>query len=231
VGAIIVLLAAGLGLGACANPHTNAELRTGSINMSDYKQRHPIVLAESAETLDVPVGSVSAKLSERLAHAITVFAAQSRLQGAPGVTILIPSGSANGATASRMARDIAAAIERGGVARRAITREAYEAADPNRNAPIRVAYTRMKAMVTHPCGIWPASVAENNNDNVDDYDFGCSTQSNIAAMVAHPSDLVTPAGEDPVDGTRRTTIIANYRKGEATQSKTTINVISTTGSE
>lgn len=230
LGAIAVMLAVGLGVAACSDQRTSESLRTGSINMTDYKQRHPIILAEGTETLDVPVGMVSSKLSERLAHAVAVFAAQSRLQGASGITILIPDGSPNAATASRMAREVAAAIERGGVSRRAILRQTYETSDADENAPIRVAYTRMKAMVPHRCGVWPDQIGIGNNANVDDYNFGCATQSNIAAMVANPSDLVTPAGEDPVDATRRSAIIGSYRKGEATQSKTTISVISTTGS-
>lgn len=229
LGAIAALLAIGLGVAACSDQRTSDSLRTGSINMTDYKQRHPIILAEGTETLDVPVGMDSSKLSERLAHAVAVFAAQSRLQGAPGVTIMVPDGSPNAATASRMAREVAAAIERGGVSRRAILRQAYQTGEADENAPIRVTYTRMKAMVPHRCGVWPDQIGVGNNANVDDYNFGCATQSNIAAMVAYPSDLVTPAGEDPVDATRRTTIIGNYRKGMATQSSTAINSISTTG--
>ncbi len=229
VGVIAALLTVGLGVAACSDQRTSDSLRTGSINMTDYKQRHPIILAEGAETLDVPVGMGSSKLSERLSHAVAVFAAQSRLQGAPGITIMVPDGSPNAATASRMARDVAAAIERGGVSRRAILRQAYETGEADENAPIRVTYTRMKAMVPHRCGVWPDQIGVGNNANVDDYNFGCATQSNIAAMVAYPSDLVTPAGEDPVDATRRTTIIGNYRKGQATQSATTITSISTTG--
>lgn len=230
LGTIAALLVATLGVAACSDQRTSESLRTGSINMNDYKQRHPIILAEGTETLDVPVGMASSKLSDRLAHSVTVFAAQSRLQGAPGITILVPDGSPNAATASRMAREVAAAVERGGVSRRVIVRQSYETSDADENAPIRVAYTRMKAMVPHRCGVWPDQIGVGNNANVDDYNFGCATQSNIAAMVAHPSDLVTPAGEDPADATRRTAIIDSYRKGEATQSKTTINVISTTGS-
>lgn len=229
LGGVVVLLVAGLGIAACSDQRTADSLRTGSINMADYKQRHPIVLAEGAETLDIPVGAMSPKLSDRLAHSVAVFAAQSRLQGAPGVSILVPAGSPNAASAARMAREVAAAVERGGVPRRAIVRQIYETTDADENAPIRVAYTHVKAMVPHRCGVWPDQIGVGNNDNVDDYNFGCATQSNIAAMVAHPSDLVTPAGEDPVDATRRTAIMQNYRKGESTTSKTTLNTVSTTG--
>jgi pilus assembly protein CpaD len=85
---------------------------------------------------------------------------------------------------------------------------------------VRIAYARLKAMVTHRCGVWPDAVGGGNFENRDDWELGCATQSNLAAMVANPEDLVTPAGEDPADGTRRTTIITKYRAGTQTKAET-----------
>ena len=206
-------------LGGCANMKTEPTI-VGSVPTDGYKHRHPIVLQEAAETIDLPVGSQSGILSERMAHTVTLFAQEARRRGATGVTIMVPSGSANETTAYRMARQVAMAVERGGIARTAINRAPYQVEDPSADAPIRVAYARIKALVPHRCGRWPDAVATGKLSNEDDWEFGCATQTNIAAMVADPSDLVTPVGLDPADGDRRTKILTNYRAGTQTKAET-----------
>jgi pilus assembly protein CpaD len=209
-----------LSLGACTNPRTTDSLRTGSIDQDGYRTRHPIVLAESAETLDIPVGQQASVLPGRMAHTVTVFAQDARQRGTTRITILVPSGSQNAAAANVISGQVAAALAQGGFPRNAISRSFYEVADGSVDAPVRIAYSRIKAMLTHRCGVWPAQVATQNPENQDDWDFGCATQNNIAAMVANPEDLVTPTGEDPVDGTRRTKIITKYRDGTQTKAET-----------
>jgi pilus assembly protein CpaD len=219
-GAFLIIGLMAAGLSACTNPRAQDALTTGSIDLDGYRTRHPIVLAESAETLDIPVGSQSSTLTQRMAHTVSVFAADARRHGASGLTILVPTGSANAAAASKLAQQVAVAIAQSGVPRAAITRSRYEVQDPNANAPVRIAYARMKAMVTHTCGHWPDAIGGGNFENKDDWELGCATQTNLAAMVVNPEDLVTPTGEDPVDGTRRTTIITKYRAGTQTKADT-----------
>ncbi len=210
---------AALMLGACANTKTEDALATGSINMDGYRTRHPIVLAESAETIDIPVGAQVGVLTPRMAHTVTVFAAGARASGARNITIMVPSGSGNEAAANRIAQQVAGALVQGGMTRGAIARSTYPVDDPSADAPIRVAYSRIKAMLTHRCGVWPDQAVTNQQNN-DDWEFGCSTQANIAAMAANPEDLVTPTGEDPVDGTRQTKVILKYRDGTQTKADT-----------
>ncbi|MDR3494266.1 MAG: CpaD family pilus assembly protein [Ancalomicrobiaceae bacterium] len=221
VGRRLTLLAAvaasALALAGCANNFKTEPTVTGSLLNDGYRTRHPIVLTESAETLDVPVGSQSGVLTVRMAHTITLFAADSRRRGATRVTILMPSGSANQAAAYRMSAQIVTALASGGIPKTAISRVPYQVSATAADAPIRIAYPRVKAMLTHPCGRWPDLVATDKFDNQDDFEFGCSTQANIAAMAADPTDLVTPAGMDPADGTRRATVIGKYERGEQTK--------------
>jgi pilus assembly protein CpaD len=217
-GAVIGVVA--LSLGACANARTDEALRTGSVDLDGYKTRHPIVLTESAETLDVPVGMQSAGLTSRMAHTIAIFAENARRHGAAGITILVPTGGANLYAADKVAKQAAGALAQGGFPRNAISLTGYDVPAGAADAPVRIAYARVKAMVTHRCGVWPEPVGGGNFDNRDDWDLGCATQSNIAAMVANPEDLVTPTGDDPADGTRRTTIITKYRAGTQTKAET-----------
>jgi pilus assembly protein CpaD len=220
LGALAALGLVAFGLGACANPRTEDALVTGSTDLDGYRTRHPIVLAESAETLDIPVGGQSAVLTARMAHTVTVFAQDARRHGANGITILLPSGSANEVAARRLTQQVAGALAEGGFARSAISRTRYQVGDATADAPVRIAYSRVKAMVMHRCGVWPDPIGGGNPQNNDDWELGCASQTNLAAMVVNPEDLVTPTGEDPVDGTRRTNIITKYRAGTQTKADT-----------
>jgi pilus assembly protein CpaD len=55
--------------------------------------------------------------------------------------------------------------------------------------------------------------------NVQTPAFGCATQRNIAAMVAHPADLIDPAASDDASAARGALVIQNYRLGEPTSAK------------
>lgn len=207
-------LAVGSLLGACAPREPQY---TGSIDTDGYRTRHPIVVEEGDETLDIPVGTQSAHLSARLSATVEAFGRESRRQGASGVTLMVPSGSANEVAANRQSREITTALMRGGVPSHAIERRAYQAVGPEDVAPIRVAYPRIVARVPHECGEWPQQ-AISDFGNHDYWNFGCATQANLAAMVEHPTDLVAPPPLGAPDATRRAVVLQAYRKGEKTKS-------------
>lgn len=50
--------------------------------------------------------------------------------------------------------------------------------------------------------------------------FGCATSANIAAQIADPRDLDTPAPPTSADATRRTVVLEKYRKGDKTGAET-----------
>lgn len=207
-------LALGATLGACAPREPQF---TGSVDTDGFRTRHPIVVEEGSETLDVPVGTQAAHLPAKLAATVEAFGRESRRQGASGVVMMVPSGSSNEVAAHRQAREIAAALTRGGVPAHAIEKRAYQAVGPEDVAPIRLAYPRIVARVPHECGEWPEQ-ATSDFGNHDYWNFGCATQSNIAAMVENPADLVAPAPLGATDATRRAVVLQAYRKGEKTRS-------------
>jgi pilus assembly protein CpaD len=53
-------------------------------------------------------------------------------------------------------------------------------------------------------------------ENKDYYNYGCSYQRNMAAMIDNPSDLEQPRSETPSYTTRRTAAFEKYRKGNPT---------------
>ncbi|NLH79797.1 MAG: CpaD family pilus assembly lipoprotein [Phyllobacteriaceae bacterium] len=214
--ALAACVATGALLAACAprEPQT-----TGTIELDGFHSRHPIVVEEGQETLDVPVGIDSAHLPPRLAASVESFGRESRRQGASGVIVMVPSGSANESAAHRLSRDVTAALTRGGVPAHAVERRVYRAVGPEDAAPIRIAYPRIVARVPHECGEWPAQAISDPGNN-DYWNFGCATQANLAAMVDNPADLVAPAQLGAPDATRRAVVLQAYRKGEKTKAQT-----------
>ena len=58
-------------------------------------------------------------------------------------------------------------------------------------------------------------------DNLPSSNWGCTTQHNLAAMIADPRDLVNPQPMTPPDTERRMIVIEKWRKGEPTSSQKT----------
>lgn len=191
--------------------------RTGSIDLDGYRTRHPIVVEEGQETMDLPIGAHSARLPAPLVAAIEGFGRSARVARASGIVMMVPAGSANESAAYRASREIVAALGRAGIPAHAIEKRTYPAEGPEDAAPIRLSYPRVVAHVQHACGQWPQQAIP-SMDNADYWNFGCATQANTAAMVANPTDLVTPSPLGDSDATRRATVLAKYRKGEKTMS-------------
>ena len=204
----------------CQNTQqTNAEL----LASHDYRYRHPIVITEEPETLDLPIGQNTRNLHGPIESTITAFAVESRQKGNGSVEILVPSGGANEAAVHAVTGDIRTALHRGGVGRSHISTRTYAVKNPKAEAPIRLSYAAMQA-TAGPCGAWPKNIGGGIGENTEYENFGCATQSNLAAMVDNPSDLVTPRASTPADQARRAEVIENYREGAVTASSYTEGV-------
>jgi pilus assembly protein CpaD len=206
-------------LAGCAA--TREPVITGSVPDDGYRTRHPILISEGTESIDLPVGRHLARLTERDQGTVMAFGTEARENGASVVTIMFPTGSSNQAAAYRVSRQMGAALAAGGFTEGSVRYEPYRAEDPMADAPIRLAYQRMKAGLDHACGQWPEN-ALSDKENKDYWNFGCSTQNNVAAMVVNPADLVTPRGMSAASAARRQTIFKKYEAGEATRSKQTL---------
>ncbi|MEP3046691.1 MAG: CpaD family pilus assembly protein [Roseibium sp.] len=207
-----VLIAGALSLVACqSKPQSNADL----LATNDYRYRHPIVITEAPETLDLPVGRNTRSLHGPVSDTITAFANEAQSKGNGTVEILVPSGSANESAVHSVTRDIRVALQRGGLGRSRISTRTYRVEDPSADAPIRLSYARMMATAGE-CGSWPANIGGGFGANTDYENFGCSSQANLAAMVDNPSDLITPRASTPPDQARRAVVFEKYRKGETT---------------
>ena len=206
--AAVSLVAVAVASGCTMQPRQH--ITVGSIP-DDYRTNHPIVLQEREETLDLPVGSSDMHLSTNQKGALDGLASAYASGGSGPVTILIPSGSANEAAASRVAREIEAHLAKRRVANGYVVRERYQA-QASEVAPIRLTYRSMVAQ-TGQCGRWPEDILT-NAENKHYANFGCSYQNNLAAQVANPSDLLGPQGTGPIDAERRAKVITDWRDGD-----------------
>lgn len=206
-----------LALAGC-NSQTAPSATTSMLAANDYRLRHPIVVTEQPEVLDLPVGMHTRKLNRDLSDAVASFGAQSRRNGNGRVEILVPSGSANEAAVHAVTPSIRGALQRGGLSSNAISTRSYPVQDGGADAPIRLSYPRVMA-TAGPCGEWPENIGGSPNQNNDYENFGCASQANLAAMVTNPADLITPRASAPADQQRRATVYEKYRAGDVTASK------------
>jgi pilus assembly protein CpaD len=212
--AVLALAAGAAALAGCTHVQGEAVDRHVIVGAmpEDYRTTHPIAIEEGIETLDVPVGLNSVRLTAGVRGNIAGFARAFRASGSAAMAIVLPAGSANQASARGIAGEVRAELLSQGVAPGAIEWRSYHAAATEATAPIRLAYSRIGAR-TAGCGPWPdqfAHTAENRNY----FNYGCASQQNLAAMVDNPLDLLYPRAMPPPDAARRVAVIGDYQ-GEA----------------
>jgi pilus assembly protein CpaD len=192
---------------------------------TDYRMRHPITMTEGDHTLQVFMGSNRGTLTATQRAEVLAFAQSWRQEATGGVIIDLPRGSSNARSSADALHEIQSILVASGVPPHGIVVRNY-AAVPGNMPTIRITYPRIIAQAG-PCGLWPQdtgpSMYRDYFENQPPWNFGCSTQHNLAAMVDNPADLVEPRGDTPVYAMRRNTVIEDYRRGvsSSTQSSTT----------
>jgi len=206
--ALAVMLPA-VAISGCAK-HSKDHFTVGSVK-SNYKTQHPIVLKEQEQTLDVPVTQTMHDLPVAAQSAVQGFTNAFKRSASGRITIMLPSGSPNESAARKLSNTIRQVVSNAGVPGNRISTVTYYAAEHGSAAPIRLSYGAVNASVTG-CGKWKADLTE-NADNRNYHNFGCATQSNLAAMISNPADLLGPRGSTTIDASRRSKVIEDYRAG------------------
>jgi pilus assembly protein CpaD len=200
-------------LGACVADR----VVTGSTDALDYRQRHPIVLTEGPRSLDVFVTSY-AGLDGRQREDIRTFAAEYRRTGQGAILAQVPAGTRNDAAAHITMSRINEALAEAGLPAGSVAATVYPVADPFVAAPIRLTFARLTAKVASACGTWPRDLGVSDyrkgNSNESYWNLGCAMQSNVAAQVADPVDLVRGRAEGRPDSIRRGKVIEAIREGK-----------------
>ena len=188
----------------------------------DYRERHPIVVASGPTSLDV--FAVGGALDTRSIENIRAFAQRYRHYGSGDIAILAPAGTAANSRAVHQIRvALAGAGAKGGV-----LFGTYASPDKDAAAPIRLSFIGVKAIVPTACGQWPEDLASGSSvegwKNEPYSNFGCASQSVMAAQVDDPRDFVQPRALGPSDVAMRTRAIEAVRNGQdpGTQWKDTV---------
>lgn len=203
-------------LGACT--HTE-EVVTASVP-DDYRQRHPIAITETDQSIVIFVGHSRGGLSPSQRADVLGLAHTWLREGTGAIVADVPADTPNAQAAAASYREAQALLAAAGVPPRGITLHRYHPDDPRAFGTIRLSYPRIAA-VAGPCGLWPEDLGPSIKDpsyseNKPYHNFGCAYQRNMASMIDNPSDLVQPRPETPAYTIRRTAAFEKYRKGEPT---------------
>lgn len=211
--ALLPLAIAALALGACRQDPTAPQVAGWS--MVDASQRHPIIVSQEPQTMQVRVSGSTRGLSPRQRADVLEFADRSRASDAGNSRIVIqaPGGGSNEVAAMYAVGEIRQILGDIGFAESSIAVEAYHA-DGHRDAPVRISYLRYVAEAP-TCGYWPTNLAE-QRDNGNYPNFGCANQHNLAVMVANPGDLLGPRTESDRPSERRDVVWDKYQSGKPT---------------
>jgi pilus assembly protein CpaD len=184
-----------------------------TVALDDYHDRHPIVLADAPTTLDVFLDKRGGLDASTLAD-IRGFVQRYGQYGVGKIVLLAPAGGgpeARGGVAA-VRRALAADGLRG-----TISYGSYRVADVNLAAPIKVAFRGLKAEVASRCGQWPTDLASGDSlegwKNTTYWNYGCATQSMIAAQVNDPRDFVRAEALGPADVEMQLRAINAVRQG------------------
>jgi pilus assembly protein CpaD len=197
------VLAAVLAAGSCAAPSNDL------VTTTDPDVIHPITVQPQYRAIRVSFSGSEAGLMPEDAAKLDGFARDYLYHGDGSISISPPDGP----DSERAIHYFGERLAGMGVPRNRILVGSHPVT--NGDGRVEISFVSYTAHTT-PCGDWSKNAAD-TADNLPMPDLGCSTQHNIAAMVADPRDLEGPRGMDAADTTRRTAVMGHYERGEASQ--------------
>jgi pilus assembly protein CpaD len=196
---VAVLLA-----GSCASPEDSG------FRVADPSVNHPITVAPEYQSVKFPFSVGNAGLMPDDAARFEAFVADYQDHGNGAMTVSVPAGPYANATISYFGERLADM----GVPRARVLVGTHQVS--NGDTRVELGFVGYAAHVDR-CGDWSEDLTATDS-NEPTPNFGCAVQTNIAAMVADPRDLVQPRAMDTSDAARRRTVVGHYEKGEKTAS-------------
>jgi len=181
----------------------------------DYHQRHPIVMTNAPNKLDVFLVGAAGKLDERQSEDVGRFALDFRTHGEGAIQAMLPMISDERSVKATFDA-VRARLTKAGL-KGSIVVGRYPVMDEHIASTIRLSFLEVQAKVPTRCGQWPDDLASGTSlkgwDNKNYENFGCATQKDFAMQVADPRDLVRPRAETAADSTMRLRAIQNIQGG------------------
>ena len=178
--------------------------------------RKQIVAAEVTAELKIDAIVSGEKLDDSERGAIRYFGEAYQHEGHGKVIISRPSMGTDDVAALRASADARAVLLAQGIDPVSITEGPYDASGA-RAAPLVITYKAWEARVPGCADLSNYQVAWTGT-NATLPSFGCAVNSDLAAQIANPADLVSDHHMAAADTKRRTIVITKYRNGEATGS-------------
>ena len=178
-------------------------------------ERFDIEVAERTETLEVVLDPASNRLSTAQRDQITNFVRAYSSVGQGPLSMILPEGSGNPQSAIGAIAEAREIAWSNGVE----YREIEGGASPFEFQPVvTLSFTRFEALAPDCESLGNIDLAS-TRANADLSNLGCSVRTNLAAMIADPSDLLGNRQLDPSDSERRHITFQAYRQGEETASE------------
>lgn len=159
----------------------------------DYRKRHPILIAEQPEVMDIPVAMKASELTPDINRSINRFVNAYRASGTGFMNIQVPAGSANEVAALTAARAAKNVVQRSGVASSHIRVTPYQVDNKAWVAPVRLSFLKVKA-VAPDCGIWPEDLGK--PDTVNEI-LGAQDDVSVIFITAYSKHLLTGLRPEP----------------------------------
>ena len=179
-------------------------------------ETHPIAVDSQIVTITVELDPSTNEISSLDQARLRAFANAYLTNGHGPLTLTAPSGTGADLDGHETVADIRKTLFDAGVAWSSMGGATYRTGPEGSANQVIVSYTHYVATASK-CGIW-SGVTKRNYKNLRAPNFGCATQNNLAALVADPHDLISPADSSFRDANSTTRAIDLYRSGEATSS-------------
>jgi pilus assembly protein CpaD len=194
-----------LSLGACA-PVFNGEQH--ALTPTD---RFPITVDADTASLEVRPSLSNGRLSSLDRVQIRNFVSEYKQRGHGAMRM-----SSDGGGRSATLTDVKNALLGAGLSSAQIEDTSYSTKAASASASVILSFTRYVASVSE-CGIWDKNMGYTQR-NLPWPNFGCATQSNLAAMIVDPHDLTAPRGKGKTNADRRSVVLEKYREGDISSS-------------
>lgn len=211
---ITLFAATGLLVSACSSPLANGPQQAILV-----EQKFPISVEPQMTTIGVRIDPGLQRLDPADVARVEAFADHWKERGQGAITVSAPQGSPNQRAGESALMQTVSILTKSGVPQHMISRTGYPASTAPGEPPVTMSFMSLTAVAPDCAALgWPDNLAM-SSQNTPWTNFGCSTQSNFAAMVSNPRDLIEPQPMAPADATRRGTVMQAYREGKSTQTK------------
>lgn len=194
---------------------TKPPLTNGPQHAFDVEKAYPITVEPQVATLVVKVDDGLQSLGRGEDARVKAFVESWKARGQGMLNAATPDGT-NAAATTAALNELKKLLAAGGVDKGSVQYTSYKPAGDDALAPITLSFVTYAASAPDCGSDWSENLGFTPR-NQPWPDFGCSTQHNLAAIVADPRDLIEPRTSDPADAMRRSTVLEKYRAGETTE--------------